>query len=205
MPCCAGRRQKRGITESCFVTQDGTNQTVKSDLLVWVDGAELARGRFLFQSVFLAVKQPYSQEGDKAKVLLLTPEPNCFVLLTREAGNEILEKRIVRVPGRSLQFDVSISRRDVPNVHLSAVLIRKGHLYQATQEIFVPPVRQFAAVTVQADKARYEPGEKATFRLHAADWQNRPLLHGTQRVGFRCRTPLYPEGLRFRHTEICVW
>lgn len=158
-----------------FATQDGAGQTVKSDLKVWVDGAELARGRFLFQSIYIGVKQPYVQAGEAAKVLLITPSPNCTVLLTREADDEILEQRIVRVPGRSLEVAVPMTRRDVPNVHLSAVLVRNGRMFEATQEIFVPPARQFARVTVTPDKSRYEPGEKATLRLHASDWQGRPL------------------------------
>ena len=50
---------------------------------------------------------------------------------------------------------VPLAKRDVPNVYLSAILVRDGQLFQATQELFVPPARQFATVTVQADKERY--------------------------------------------------
>src|SRR5262249_10016215 len=65
--------------------------------------------------------------------------------------------------------------KDVPNVYLSAVLVHDGRMYQATQELFVPPVRQFTTVSVQVDKERYQPGERARLRLAAHDWQGRPL------------------------------
>ena len=116
--------------------------TTAKFLSVWVDGPELRSQRFLFQGVTMAVKNPYYQDGQAARVLLVTPEPGCAVLLTREVENRILDKRIVRIPGRSLEVSVPITGRDVPNVFLSAVMIRHGEMLTATQELFVPPARQ---------------------------------------------------------------
>jgi uncharacterized protein YfaS (alpha-2-macroglobulin family) len=158
-----------------FNTRDTAEQAVKGSLLVWVAGPELERGRFLFRNVEMRVQNLYYEEGQSAKVLLVTPESGCTVLLTREANNEILSKQVLPVKGRSLEVTLPLSRADVPNVHLQAVLLRDGQAFQATQELFVPPVRQFSTVTVQADREQYQPGEKARLRLHAKDWQGRPL------------------------------
>ena len=54
-------------------------------------------------------------------------------------------------------------------------MVRNGELFQATQEIFVPPVSQLAKVSVHADREKYQPGEKAKIHLTATDWQDRPL------------------------------
>ena len=108
-------------------------------------------------------------------MLLVTPEPGCTVLLTREANNEILDRRVIRVSGTSMELPLPLSERDVPNVFLSAILIRDGQMHQATQELFVPPARQLLNVSVQADKEQYQPGEKAHLRLAAHDWRGRPV------------------------------
>lgn len=148
---------------------------VGGETLVWVDGPELRSRRFLFQGVTLAVQNPYYQEGQTANALLVTPEPGCTVLLTREIGGRILDRRVVLVPGRSLQIPVSVTGRDVPNVFLSALMIRHGEMFEAAQELFVPPVRQTARVTVTPDKAKYAPGEKARLQITARDYLGRPL------------------------------
>jgi uncharacterized protein YfaS (alpha-2-macroglobulin family) len=168
-------RDKEAPTPNPSPKNRGGENIVTGYTDVWVNGPELSRGTFLQQGVFMAVKAPYYEEGQTAKVLLVTQKPGCTILLTREANSEILERKLVVVPGRSLELDVPLTRRDVPNVYLSAVMVRDGHLYEAHQELFVPPARQFSTVTVQADHAKYQPGQKAVFQFAARDWQGRPL------------------------------
>src|SRR5262249_11700616 len=146
---------RSGYFRIAFVTRDSARQEVEGSVDVWVQGPQLERGAFLFQGVQLEIERPFYAEGQTAKALLVTPAPDCAVLLTREADNQLFERRLVRVPGRSLELDVPLARRDVPNVYLRAVLVRDGNLYQATQELFVPPAQRFADITVSADRQRY--------------------------------------------------
>jgi uncharacterized protein YfaS (alpha-2-macroglobulin family) len=164
-----------GYYRLAFETKDTGNQPVAGSIHVWVEGPELAHSRFLFQQVMLAVEDPYYEEGQTAKVLLVAPEPDCTVLLTREVNNEISDRRVLKISGRSMELKIPITRAEVPNFYLSAVLIRNGQMYNATAELFAPPVRQLAAVSIEADRERYQPGEKAKLRIKARDWQGRPL------------------------------
>ncbi len=97
------------------------------------------------------------------------------MLLTREVEGQILDKRVVRVAGRSLELPIPLTRRDAPNVFVSAVMVRDGAMFQASQELFVPPVQQTALVKVTADKARYQPGETAKLNVQALDYRGKPL------------------------------
>jgi uncharacterized protein YfaS (alpha-2-macroglobulin family)/tetratricopeptide (TPR) repeat protein len=164
-----------GYYRVAFYTRDTAEQEVSGSTFVFVNGPELEQGRFLYRDVSLLIENPYYEEGQTVKALLITPEPNCTVLVTREANNEVLEKQLIRVKGRSLELKLPLAKRDVPNVYFSAVLVRDHRTYMNTQEVFVPPVRQLAKVTVEAEKDRHEPGGKARFRLTARDWQGRPL------------------------------
>jgi uncharacterized protein YfaS (alpha-2-macroglobulin family) len=167
--------EQGGVYTIIYQTRDSAEQPVSGAASVWVAGSGLDRSRLSFQRVELRVKELYYEEGQTAKVLLTVPKPGCTVLLTREAGSEVLGKQVVRLEGFSREIELSLSRRDVPNVHLRAMMIRDGQAHQAVQELFVPAARQFARVTVRAEKDRYHPGEKARLALHAEDWRGRPL------------------------------
>ena len=198
------KAEQSGYFRIAFETKDTDGEKVSGDTHVWVDGAELRVRRFLFQGVTLAVKNPYYQAGETARILLVTPAPSCTVLLTREAEGQILDKRVIRVPGRSLEIAVPVTRRDAPNVFLSAVMVRNGETFEASQELFVPPVRQTARVTVQADKPRYAPGEKAHLRIQARDFLGRPLARRTERSDLRRGAELHSEGLCTGHSRLLL-
>lgn len=163
-----------------FVTGEGQDK-VEGEQFLWAQGTNLSRagsapaGRPRFREVFLEVQQPTQQVGRTARVLLVTPVPGCTVLLLREAGSVLRDKRLVRVAGRSLELPVSISRADAPNVFLTAVMVRDGEVFQATRELRVPPVRQMATIDVSADREQYQPGEKARLEIRARDNAGRPL------------------------------
>ncbi|HLJ54821.1 MAG TPA: MG2 domain-containing protein [Chthonomonadaceae bacterium] len=166
---------RAGFYRIAFVTRDSDGGEVVGSTVVWVAGVELSRGDFFARGITLAIEQPYYQEGQTARLLIATQAPNCTVLLTREANNQILERRLVHVSGRSAEIPIPLSHADVPNVFINAVTIRNGEALEASQELFVPPVSQLAKVSVAADQPAYRPGEKATFHLTATDWHGRPL------------------------------
>jgi uncharacterized protein YfaS (alpha-2-macroglobulin family) len=158
-----------------FAARDRDGQGVSGSIRIWVQGAELEQGRFRFRGLYLGVQEPVYAVGQTAKALLVTPAPDCTVLLLREAGGMLLERRFVQVAGRSRELALPLGPLDAPNVHLTALLVRDGEYYQATSEIVMPPAGQFATVTVAADKERYQPGEKARLRLEARDRQGKPV------------------------------
>jgi len=158
-----------------YEARDRAEQVVKGLTHLWVEGPELAKTDTSGSGLMLQPEKQAYEEGQQAKVLVITPFPGCTVLLSREANNEILGRQLLYVAGRSLEVTLPLNRAEVPNVYLSAVVIRNHQAFRAQQELFVPPARQFAAVTVEADHARYEPGEKAKLRLLARDWRGKPL------------------------------
>ncbi len=166
---------RAGYYRIAFSTRDTVGQEVEGSTYVWVAGEELSKGEFLNQGVVLAVEQPYYLEGHTAKLLIATDRPNATVLVTRVADNQILEKRLIHVPGRSVEIPIPLGHRDVPNVFISATMVHDGKLFQTSQELLVPPVSQLAKLSVRADRERYQPGEKARLSLVAMDWRDRPL------------------------------
>jgi uncharacterized protein YfaS (alpha-2-macroglobulin family) len=164
-----------GYYRVAFAARDSGGLEVEGSTFVWVAGPELSRGEFLSKGVVLAVERPYYEEGQTAKVLIATESPGATVLLTREANNQIFDRRVIHIDGRSTEVEIPLAHRDVPNIYVSVALVHNGQLLQAAQELLVPPVRQLAMVSVHADRQKYQPGEKARLDVLATDWQGRPL------------------------------
>ena len=83
---------------------------------------------------------------------------------------------MIRVPGRSLEIPIPITRRDVPNVFLAALMIRHGaDVRDLAGTVRAARFSRRPASTVTPDKPRYAPGEKAHLRLTARDYRGRPL------------------------------
>lgn len=164
-----------------FLTRDSAGREVKGTRDLWAAGPDLERpmpespGQLRFKEVALETKERYYSVGDTARALLVTPTPGCSVVLLREAGNRLLDKRVARVPGRAIELSIPLTRFDVPNVYMLAATVRDGKVLQVTREIRVPRLDRLCVLTVSCDRNRYAPGNRARFTLHAHDWKGQPL------------------------------
>ena len=112
--------------------------------------------------------------GDTARVLLIAPAPDSYVLFTEQAIGGIVRYRTIFVPGRSTLIDVPINATHVPNAAFTAMLIRDGQAQEAGCEVGVPAEDHILALQIKPDKSQYKPGEHAIFAVHAIDAQGHP-------------------------------
>ena len=153
----------------------GKDEKVVAQTPVWIEGDDLNGRSFRVGGVTVLPDKTTYQEGDTAHLLIVSDQPDDWVLLTQETGNQILKRSVLHVPGRARVVDVPIVRADVPNFGLGLVAVRDYQFYQWQQELFVPPARQFTHLTVTGDKAEYRPGDTGTFHVTATDYLNRPV------------------------------
>jgi uncharacterized protein YfaS (alpha-2-macroglobulin family) len=169
------RPARGGYYRVTFVTRDSRGQEMKGAVGVWVAGPELQTASFTHHSLALEARNPFSTEGQTAHFLLVTPAPGCTVLLTREAGNAIIETRLVHVLGRAVELALPIRRDDSPEISFVAALVHDRKLFTTEETVQVPPVSQIARIALRTDRARYQPGDRATLHLTARDFRGRPL------------------------------
>jgi alpha-2-macroglobulin len=154
-------------------TDDWGNKVVGSTN-IWVAGPGLNTTQFRLQGVTIVLDKRNYEEGDTAKVLLVADQPGSTVLLTQEAGGEILRRDVVFIEGKNKQISIPIEHKHVPNFAIAAAMVRNFQVYQAQEEVFVPPTKQFLNISVTGDKTEYKPGEKGTFTIAAKDWKGNP-------------------------------
>ncbi len=154
---------------------DSFQQKVSATAALWVGGADFAANEIHVGGISLLTDKTTYGEGDTAHLLVIADQPDDWVMLTSETGNQILSHVLYHVAGRTRTIDVPIVRAHVPNFALAAVSVRDNQVYQWQQEVFVPPVRQLTTLAVTSDKAEYRPGETGIFHVKATDWQGRPV------------------------------
>jgi len=164
-----------GQYRTTFTALDKWEQEVTGSAALWV-GADGIKGNvFRAAGVTLFTDKTTYEEGESARVLIVCDQPNDYLLLTQETGAQIMERKLVHVPGRTRVIEVPIVRAHVPNFALAAVCVRDYQFYRWSQELFVPPSRNFAKMTVTSDKADYRPGEKGVFKVKATDESGNPV------------------------------
>ncbi len=115
------------------------------------------------------------QQGDTARLLVVAPQPNSYVLLTAAAEGSIRQYRNVFVPGRSTIVEIPLGRDNLPNTIFTANLVVNGEVLETSSEVRVAAVNRNLTLSVTTDKTDYKPGERAIFRIHAAGPDGKPV------------------------------
>ena len=123
----------------------------------------------------LTPEQGNYRAGDTARVLLVAPVPNAYVLLTEAVAGHIQRSRTIFIPGRSTVVNVPISASSVPNLGIEATIVYKNYAAVVRADVGVPAEDRILSLKITPDKAQYLPGEKATFKIEARDSHNRPV------------------------------
>lgn len=154
---------------------DGAGNKMRSASYIYVSGAGYAAWRMESNDrVELVMDKTEYSVGDTAKVLVPSPVEGALALVTLERG-KLLSHRLVRLKGNSETLEIPVDKAFLPNVYVSAVLFKgSGGGGVSTFKVGYGELKVAVAdkklnVTLTPNKARYEPGEQATYTLKTAD------------------------------------
>src|ERR1051325_8927484 len=77
--------------------------------------------------------------------------------------------------GTTRLIEVPIEEKHIPNVYLSAAMVSDTNFFVDTKQVVVPPVKQFLAVAVKADREQYQPREVGTLSVETKDVDGHPI------------------------------
>jgi len=155
---------------------DPRSNRVRSATYLYVSGSGFAAWRMeSTDRIELVPDKKEYNTGETARVLVPSPVEDTTALITIERG-KVLSYRLARLKGNSEILDVPILGEYVPNVYVSAVLFKGGGggsevptFKVGYAELPVSVADKALKVSVTPNKARYEPGEKATFAVKTTD------------------------------------
>ncbi len=122
--------------------------------------------------VKIITDQKTYRAGETAK-LLIAAAANTPVYVSVE-GRDLREIKMVRANGPTIEYAVPIRASDEPGLTVSAGYVRKGDFHSGMKYVRVPPVSHQLNVKLTTDKAQYQPGQTAEYRLEVSGHDGKP-------------------------------
>jgi uncharacterized protein YfaS (alpha-2-macroglobulin family) len=168
--------------------QDEVGRPVWTDYSLYSSGEEAVSWNYRNAAqIDLVPDKPEYNAGDTAHILVKSPFTGDAVVNV-ERGGDILRSERIKLEGNAPTLQVPIVAGDVPNVYISAVLIRGAT--DSTRKIKTPEFRYGFAMLRVSDpatklriqvapaKTTFEPGEPVEVSLQVQDGLGRPIANG---------------------------
>lgn len=159
-----------------YTAQDGEGNSVRAEQKILVYGPDFdSRLKPNDRRCELIADQDAYVPGETARLLLITPYPDCDVLFARQAVGVRQGYTVLSIPGRSRIIEVPIGNAYLPNAQFTANLVRAEQSFRAQADVDVLAMDRILTLAVTPDRPDYKPGEPAVFHLHAVDSSGRPV------------------------------
>ncbi|HEX7260618.1 MAG TPA: alpha-2-macroglobulin family protein, partial [Luteolibacter sp.] len=96
-------------------------------------------------------------------------------LFLHVAGSAGREARRIQLDGKSLEVEVPLDARDMPNMFIEGVAVHGAKVHTAVRQILLPPVSKLIEVTLEPAKGRVKPRETSALRVTLRDADGKPI------------------------------
>ena len=130
-----------------------------------------------FGPLELVADKPSHAPGEVLKLRVNSDQTNANVwLFLHVAGNAGREARRIQLDGKSLEVEVPLDLRDMPNMFIEAITVHGAKVHSAVRQILLPPVSKLIEVTLEPAKDRVKPRETSMLRVTLRDGQGKPVI-----------------------------
>jgi uncharacterized protein YfaS (alpha-2-macroglobulin family) len=114
--------------------------------------------------------------GETLKLRVNSDKENAKVwLFLHIAGSAGREARRIQLDGKSLEVDVPLDARDMPNMFIEGVTVHGAKIHSAVRQILLPPVSRLIDVTLEPAKDRVKPRETSDLGITLRDADGKPF------------------------------
>jgi uncharacterized protein YfaS (alpha-2-macroglobulin family) len=151
--------------------QKGNKETTRLPFWVSSSAGGFSFGEFQRPAVIAAKERiaPY----ERARVLIVLPNPNRDVLVSLTT-DRVEWAHVVHIAGYSASYAFDVPP-DARRAVVSVSLPQENGVASGSAGIEVAPAAKVLRIVVKPKKARYAPGERAEFDIHATDRFGRPV------------------------------
>lgn len=123
----------------------------------------------------IADKATYAA-GETLKLRVNSDQADAHVwLFLHVAGSAGREARRIQLDGKSLEVDLPLDLRDMPNAFIHAITVHGAEVHSAVRQILLPPVSKLIDVTLEPAKDRVKPRETSNLRVTLRDAEGKPV------------------------------
>ena len=129
-----------------------------------------------FGPLELVSDKPTHAPGETLKLRVNSDRADAHVwLFLHVAGSSGREARRIQLDGKSLEVEVPLDLRDMPNMFIEGISIHGAQVHTAVRQVLLPPVSRLIEVTLEAAKERVKPREKSALRITLRDAEGKPV------------------------------
>ena len=114
--------------------------------------------------------------GESLKLRINSDKENANVwLFLHVAGSAGREARRIQLDGKSLEVEVPLDFRDMPNMFMEGITVHGAKVHTAIRQILLPPVSKLIEVTLEPAKDRVKPRETSMLKIILRDAEGKPV------------------------------
>lgn len=163
-----------------YTVTDVKGHEIEGGYVFSVMGDSADRKNFRFDHIELVTDKREYGPGETVRLLINTDRENSTVaLFIRPANGVYLPPKIVRIRGKSIEEEIPITKKDMPNFFVEAFTVSDGRLFSATREIIVPPEKRILNLEVTPSSKEYKPGDGAVINVKLTDTNGEPFVGST--------------------------
>ena len=92
------------------------------------------------------------------------------------AGGSGREARRLVLDGKSLEVEVPLDLKDMPNMFIEGVTVHGAEVHTAVRQILLPPVSKLIEVILEPAKTKVKPQETSALRITLRDAEGKPVV-----------------------------
>jgi uncharacterized protein YfaS (alpha-2-macroglobulin family) len=174
------KASEAGQYRLAYKVTDAKKHTIEGAYVFVIRGEGVDGRDFRFNAVELTTDQREYAPGDKVRLLVNTNQADSTVLLFVRPTNGIyLAPKVLRLKGKSVEDEIAVVQRDMPNFFVEALTVSNGRVHSETREVVVPPEKRVLTVDVLPSQKEYKPGQKATVKVKLTDYFGKPFVGST--------------------------
>ena len=129
-----------------------------------------------FGPLELIADKPTHAPGEMLKLRVNSDKENANVwLFLHVAASVGREARRIQLDGKSLEVEVPLDLRDMPNMFVEAISVHGAKVHTAVRQILLPPVSKLIEVTLEPAKNRVKPRETSMLKVTLRDSEGKPV------------------------------
>jgi len=105
--------------------------------------------------------QGIQPRGQVVKLNINVNKNNGTVLLfARPTSGIYLAPKLLRIKGKSIEEEIQVVQRDMPNFFVEVLTIADGRIHTETRELVVPPEKRVVNIEIVPNQQEYKPGRR---------------------------------------------
>ena len=129
-----------------------------------------------FGPLELIADKPTHAPGETLKLRVNSDKENAHVwLFLHVTGSAGREARRIQLDGKSLEVEVPLDLRDMPNMFIEGVSVHGAKVHTAVRQVLLPPVSKLIEVILEPAKDRVKPRETSMLKVTLRDAEGEPV------------------------------